>query len=311
VGRAIAEGLNQNTTDMTTQLMATLSDQVGVELARGLENNTQLIATLLPRLDQNAGHEVAIGLNENSGPGGGGFLQAMVEATSPTLTQVIVNVLNTSPYNMDNFLSTLIQNLNSNTAQAVAQGLNGNPALVENVLNRLDGKVMAAGLNANEDWLTALVGALDAPSLASALNTALGTAGGQAFVTDLLSTLDGGNVAKVLNINPQLTQELMVRGAQNGLGLTLHDLLSDADVGATGGFLTDLIAGLDPDMVSNALNNSRTAYHGAPGLPYGPWTFLDVTWIKVYLIGGFGLISSLAWSRIEGGERYPGGPSPP
>jgi hypothetical protein len=315
VGRAIAEGLNQNTTDMTSQLMGALSDQVGIELAGGLADNPELITTLLPRLDANTAHEVAMGLNENAAPGGGGFLQAMVEGTSPELTQVIVNTLNTAPYNMDAFLSTLIQNLNADTAAAVAHGLGGNPALVENVLNHLDGTVMAGGLNANEAWLTALVGELDAGALAGALNSALGTAGGQSFVTGLLSTLDGGIVAEALNANPGLTRELMNAGGSIGLGSTLHDLLADAGAGAPGGFLTELIGGLNGTMMARVLENAasgatltaaeraRLPFQSVDGNGY---TMLKVTWFYVFLQADtfLGLQRGWAWSNIEGAEPY-------
>jgi hypothetical protein len=216
---------------------------------------------------------------------------------------------------MDNFLSTLIQNLNANTAAAVADGLNGNPALVEHILNHLDGAVMAAGLNANGPWLTALVGALDAPSLASALNTALGTAGGQAFVTDLLSTLDGGIVADALNANPGLTRELLNAGGSIGLGTTLHDLLVDAAAGNPGAFLTDLIQGLNGTMLANVLQNAATGATLTPGekarLPFqsangNGYTFLKVTWFYVFLKANtfLGPQAGWAWSNIEGAEPY-------
>jgi len=319
VGRAIAEGLNQNTTDMTSQLMGALSDNVGIAITQGLEGNPDLLIALLPELDANVGHEVAEGLNMNANheaPSGGGFLQAMVEGTSPELTQVIVDVLNEEPYNMDGFLSTLIQNLDANTAVAVGDGLESNPELVEHLLNHLDGAVMAQGLNGNEAWLISLVEALDANVLAGVVNDALDNPGVQAFVTDLLSSLNGGNVAKILNVNPGLTRELMNAGGSIGLGTTLHDLLADAGAGESGGFLSELIRQLDAGVVSTALNNAATrtglTADEIDRLPYASptsgnhYTFLQVTWFYVYLRAStfLGYQEGWAWSQIEGAETH-------
>jgi len=187
----------------------------------------------------------------------------------------------------------------------VAQGLNGNPALVEYILRNMDGAAAAQQLNANEAWLTSLVQHLDANSLANALNTALGTAGGQAFMAGLLNTLDGGIVARALNANPQLTREMLRQAGTIGLGNTLQNLLADANAGAPGAFLTDLITELDPNMIINVLNNGRNAYHGDSRLPYSPYSMLEVTWFQVAtqasLLPG---VTIYMWTNILGGLPY-------
>jgi len=184
------------------------------------------------------------------------------------------------------------------------------------LLNHLDGAVMAQGINDNEAWVTALVEALDANALADILNNALDDPGVQTFVTDLLSNLNGGNVAKILNVNPGLTRELMNAGGNIGLGTTLHDLLVDAGAGDTGGFLTELIRQLDAGVVSTALNNAGTrsglTADEISRLPYESptsgehYTFLQVTWFYVYLRAStfLGYQEGWAWSQIEGAEPH-------
>jgi hypothetical protein len=168
---------------------------------------------------------------------------------------------------MDGFLSQLIRNLNADTARAAAQGLNGNPTLVEYLLRNLDGAATAEQMNANADWTIALLQNLDPAALADAVNGALSTAGGKAFVTSLLQNLDGAMVGRGLSQNPQLTEELLKRAGgwdPDGpgpetpihLGTTLKDLLKDADAGGPSGFLTTLLTALDPDVIIRVINNA-------------------------------------------------------
>jgi hypothetical protein len=211
-------------------------------------------------------------------------------------------------YNMDNFLKALIRSLDANTAGAVADGLEVNPELVEHLLKYLDGAGMAQELGNNEAWLTALIQNLDAAALAGAVNDALSTPGGQAFVSDLLSNLDGSIIGNALNQNPGLTDVLMEEGGAIGLGDTLRNLLVDAGVGGPGGFLADLIRGLDGDMMTRVLNNAWSGATLTPAelanLPYPGHTFLQCTWFLVYLKSSslLGPQQGWAWSQIEGAD---------
>jgi hypothetical protein len=186
-------------------------------------------------------------------------------------------------------------------------------------------------MNANADWTIALIQSLDPGALADAVNGALSTAGGRAFVTALLQNLDGAIVGRVLSNNPQLTEELLKRAGgwdPNGpgpktpihLGTTLKDLLKDARAGDPSGFLTTLLNGLDADVIIRVINNAagirnskgnlndpanHGPYYNDPRLKYRPYTFLDVTWFKVWLQVNILPIPMAGWSKIEGdAERY-------
>jgi hypothetical protein len=292
---------------------------VGKELAAGLNANSQLVTTLLANLNGFTGEQVALGLNDNAA-GGKAFLETMLGATSPEFAQVLANAINTAPYNMDNFISVLIQNLDASTAQAVAAGLNGNTDFLRELLMHLDGQGTAEQLASNEVWTINLVRELtkdeNAGALAEFLNTALKDPGVHNFMEELLSALDGGNIATILNNNPGLMQDLMVRAGQIGLGSQLKNLLAEAGAGGPEGFLTELLQELDVDMVVNAMGlndpdtNTRTGsftYGDDPRLPkYEPGqtrrTFLDVTWFYVDSFT-WGLLPAPMWANIVGCER--------
>jgi len=231
---------------------------------------------------------------------------AMLAATPTNLSTAITNVINTAPYNMDSFISGLLTNLNPTTAGAVAAGLNANPDFVDYLVRNLDGAQAAQQLNKNEAWTTALVQNLNADSIGGALNTALASAGGKAFLTNLLNTMDSSVIGRALQNNQQLTRDLLTAAGNIGLGTTLKPLLLDAatkwpatvqtipltstDPEAIArwkplGFLSDLFTNLDAEMVSNAYNNSLT-YAGRADLPYTApdgqkYTMLQVLWLKV------------------------------
>jgi len=305
VGRAIAEGLNNNTTSLSTQLMAGLSNTVAEELAAGLNANAKLITSLLPELDGNTGIEIAMGLNEGAAKPdpvtGLTFLEVTVGALSPDTADAIGAAMNTPPHKMDAFLANLIQYLNDDTARAVAEGLNGNPGLVENLIKNLDGAGAAEQLNANGPWLQALVENLDADALGSALNTALASAGGKEFLADLLNTMDGTIVGTALQNNQQLTMDLLSTASEIGLGATFENLFYDVasrwpaqnqPITPTNpealahwkpvDFLTDLFNNLDASMIVDALNESLTM--SDPNMPVPGYPLLSVLWIKMQAI---------------------------
>jgi hypothetical protein len=313
VGLAIAEGLNDNTSDFNQQLMANLSNAVAQEVAAGLNNNTQLVTTLLANLDGDTGEEVALGLNENTVLGND-FLETMVGATTPDTAQAMANAMNTPPYNMDTFLSVLIQNLDAATAVDVAQGINANIAadptdnLVTNILSNLNGQQAAQQLNNNEAFLTTLVANLDGAALANALNRALDPAdpvtggGGQAFMSDLLSNLNGDILVNAMNSNPLLTEQLMDQGGVNGLGSTIGWALVNADVGRSGGFLSDLIGTLDWQTMVNALSESMAIHD--PNAPVPNHNLMECLWLKAWnVLGVWGGVPLRAWINFIGFEE--------
>jgi hypothetical protein len=306
VGKAIAEGLNQNVTDMTLELMSNLDEVVGRELAAGLGVNPQLLSNIVSRLDGNVGLEVAAGLNENTF----GFLEQMLASATPELSQAIVDVINDNygppkygtPFNMDNVIAQLIRNLGSDTAQAIAQGLNANPVLVEHLLRNLDGELTAEQMNLNLGWTIDLVSALDGAALAGAINDALATAGGQQFVIDLLDNLNGEIVANAMNDNPRITEELLEAAGNNGLGTVIGQAVTAAGAGGTSGFLTELLGNLDHNTMISALTQSLGNH--SLDLPIPGHNLLECLWLDAKLVL-FGWVAERAWLNFIGFEVAP------
>jgi hypothetical protein len=332
VGRAIAEGLNQNTSDLNYQLMANLNDDVARAIAQGLNaavtdaagnyKPDNFLAALLPNLNSDTGKEIAAGLNANSADVNAGFLTAILSASTVKLSNAITQVINSSS-NMDTLISGLLANLDPTTAKKVADGLNANPDFVDYLIRNLDGAKAAQQLNKNTAWTQTLVQNLDANSLGTALNTALASAGGKKFLTDLLNTLDGAIIGRALNNNQQLTKDLLTTAGNIGLGTKLKALLSDVankwpaqhqPLASTSpswkpvGFLSELFNNLDAQIVVNAFNNSMT-FQDNPDLPYlAPdghrYTLLQVLWLKVDSIIQIGsILGSLPlWQHIKAAE---------
>ena len=314
---AIAEGLNSNDSDLTQQMMANLSDAVGRELAAGLNSNSRLVTTLMAELDGDTGREVALGLNQNAA-GGKAFLETMLGATSPGFAQALSAAINTAPYNMDSFLSVLIQNLDADTARDAAQGLNSNPAFIQHLLMNLDGKGTAEQMAANEDWTIALTAALDPAALAGALNTALATPGGQAFMADLLGNLDGGIIAEALDNSQNVTGELIALAGERGLGETiasaLNDSMEDLYENPSQDFLVELFKELESRVLVEIINGSLQIHSrdlpmvhdvdhdGFTGL-HGH-NFLECLWVhgEGFL---FNLIYTQSWARIMRHNEIP------
>jgi hypothetical protein len=332
VGKAIAEGLNQSTEKLDTnhngifedtevesslayQLMSNLDPEVGEYIARGLNAHVaanphdNLVTNLLPNLDGNVGKEVAAGLNANAANPdlSRSFLEAMLGATSKEFAGVIASVINSAPFNMDSFLSQLIRNLDNgdpgfHTAEDVAKGLNGNPVFVEYLLRNLDGEAMALQLNQNEAWITALVGALDGGALAGAVNNALATAGGQAFINDLLGNLNADIVSNALNANPRITEELLDAAAANGLGTTIGQAIVAAGAGGVGKFLTPLLGTLAANTVAAALNQALATHDHNMVIP--DHNMLECIWLDI-AGKALGILPIPMWINIAGFERAP------
>ena len=300
VGTAIAEGLNQNTSDLSLQLMVNLKEAVGVELAAGLNSNPELMKNLLPSLNGYVGQEVAAGLNENSLNFSPSFLEAMLSATSPDFVQVVVEVMNTPPYNMDGCITQLILHLNGDTARAAAQGLSTNPTLVEYLLRNLDGEDTAHQMNANAEWTIALLQSLDPVKLADAVNGALSTPGGRAFVTGLLQNLDGSIVGRALSQNPQLAHAFIKRAGQLGLGTKLGQLLISADTGHPLGFLTTLMGRINSPTLMEIVVRAKENHN--PDLPIPGHNMFECLWLYGESTSSLfpGAPPGLSWTRFIG-----------
>lgn len=298
VGLALAKGLNQASPDFMQAMMSGLSPVVGEAIAAGLNSNTVLITTLLPELDGDTGRVIAEGLNESSTPphqvGGEYFLEAMLKATTPGVAQAIAAAINTPPYNFDSFIYQLLLNLNGDSALAIAQAVNGNPTLLENILENTDGQVMANIVNNNPGFLKNLVGALDAGALATALNNALATAGGKAFISDLLSNLNPEMVAAAVNANPAVNQAFMTQAGANGFGTTLANVLNASN----NSLITTLLNNLQTQPMVDILNLSMSIH--ASDLPNPGYNMLECFWFfaewRMYAIIGW--MYTRSWTRL-------------
>jgi len=208
----------------------------------------------------------------------------MLGATTPGVAEAMTKALNGLPVSPieNNLVYRLLTGLNSDSARAVAQALNGNPALVEHILRNLDGQKAAQAIAAHEDWVVDLVGYLDPGALAGALNSALATPGGVNFLKGLLGNLpDGSNigtiVARAMNANPALTQQFMERAGQIGLGSKIGQALAASN----NNMLVGLLNNLDANIVIQALNDSLA--YSSPDTPIPNYTLLKVLWVKLQL----------------------------
>ncbi len=312
VGRAIAEGLNQGDPEFQKQMMANFTGALGTAIAQGINSNTALFNALLPRLNDKSAIAIAQGLNDGciNVDTQETFLEAMLSSSSPQFVQGISNVINTPPYNMDNFIKTLLANLDANAATAVAKAANVNPTFIEYILRNTDGRQMAETMNANPTFLENLIPLLDPNSLAHALNTALATPGGRSFVNGLLANLQGEVVATALNANPQLTQQLLTAAQSGGndLGGKIAGILNEALVASpSNNLITTLLRNLNAGPMIDILNMAMDIE--TSGLPTSPYSSLKVLWMFIeFRASVLGLLNvyGRGWERFTRNEEFGG-----
>ena len=183
------------------------------------------------------------------------------------------------------------------------------PILVETLLKNLDGEKAAVALNTPEGktFLTALIEhARWGQLIANALNRRLESTDPEtAEGSDFLSRSSeqpwtpDALLAKALNDNPNLTQDLLIRPGKSDWEIPCRHLLKDCSGNAAAGSRLDqrvlelrcrswtdsLITNIDPEMVSNVINNAlnpsprgsqRSQSCHIPG-----YTMFEVLWFKV------------------------------
>jgi hypothetical protein len=149
------------------------------------------------------------------------------------------------------FLTGILGALHEDTAQAAAAGINANPAFLNAMVNNLDSSVILSILDQTSSFMTGIAANL-MPETSAAI--AAGLNANVAFLSRVIQDLDPAVLLNALNAHPSVTRDLTaLLGTTDPANQNLAAGIAGG-INNSQGFLTTLIANLDPAVLASALD---------------------------------------------------------